>query len=93
MKKRAKIKLAVILLVVVVLMILIGRYPDPDTDAEYLVWKAGLTPGNYHVCFRYFEEDDDFRRSLVGKSREELSRWFPVLVSSRAIKSHPSDAY
>src|SRR5262249_53010549 len=51
------------------------------TNLKYLMWKHHLWSYN-HLSLKYLNVDPAFRMSLVGKTRAEVERWFPILQPS-----------
>lgn len=74
----------VILGVVAAMIVLVGVGLGIDdshrTNAKYLLWKHHLWPYSRNLALRYFNVDSAFRRSLDGKTKAEVQRWFPVLT-------------
>ena len=76
---------AILGLVFLLGLVYLGQSDNHYTNAQYLVWKAGLMPSQYHACLRYINVDGSFRDSLKGKTVPELHKWFPVLVAPSLI--------
>jgi len=63
----------------------LGSLDSHRTNAHYLGWKIGILPFDQAIALKYINVDIGFRRSLEGKTPEELARWFPDLrVPERA---------
>jgi hypothetical protein len=58
----------------------LGSDDSHHTNAKYLLWKHHLWPYSRDLALAYLNVDVDFRRSLNGKTRAELQKWFPVLT-------------
>ena len=81
MTRRWILRLSMILIAALVLTagVALGTADSHHTNAKYILWKHHLWPYNRDLALDYFNVDVDFRRSLNGKTRAQLQRWFPVL--------------
>ena len=50
-------------------------------NLRWILWKHHLWPYDEAIALRYLNVDVDFRKSLHGKTKSEILRFFPRLVS------------
>ena len=70
------------------LAVWLGTADAHQTNVVYLLWKTGLTPGNWRVGTHYLGRDTAFQTSLCRRTERELARWFPVLVKPSQGNAH-----
>ena len=79
-RKRA-IVVGVLLVALITVWILFLESADSHhLSPRHFLWKHGLWPYSPEVALRYFNVDRELRLSLNGKTRSEITKWFPRLI-------------
>ena len=60
-------------------LVILAVDDNHKTNLKYLMWKHHLHRYEPDLALKYFNVDGEFRSSLLGKSKADVERWFPIL--------------
>lgn len=77
MKKKVTISIGISALLIACTALALSD--NHQTNIRYLMWKWGWTNYSPETSMRYMTCDGDFQKSLEGKTKTEIRKWFPDL--------------
>ncbi len=76
-----RILILVVLLAISGSIVTLSFVDAHQANLRWILWKHHLWPYDANIALRYLNVDVGFRQSLEGKTRSDIQRFFPVLVS------------